>query len=201
VEKALVEAHVLASRGVEGQTPYFGFAHELMQGYLAARWAAVHATTAVLRLEDEAVWALSPTRQDRVFAFLSELVAERQGADGLKELAEFALEASDGSRGRLQTAAVERCWQLGLELRGKEAKGYIEALYALEAGEFDQLIVSLDLNPADLPKSDQRSQAVAVYRLARRDRSGDRLRRLRELIDRFSPGALAALGECRPGVR
>jgi hypothetical protein len=196
VEKALVEAHVLASRGVEGETPYFGFAHELMQGYLAARWAAVHATTAVLRLDDEAVWALSPTRQDRVFAFLSELVAERQGADGLKELAEFAMEASDGSRGRLQTAAVESArrlgWALSLEERGREAKKYIEALCDLQPGEFDQLIVTLDLNPADLAGPDRRSGAVTVYRLARRDRSGDRLRRLRELIDRFSPGLLSS---------
>jgi len=172
-----LETHIIVQRGTAGGIPRYGFAHELMQGYLAARWVAVHSTHPVLRLDDTAVWDLSANRQDRVFPFLCELVADRTGPDGLQDLVEFAL--GSGARARLQDVALaeakRRGWRLTLDT---DAERVIGALCDLTPGQLGTVVVALGIHPADVPGPDQRSGANFVYRRARATARLDRLRGL-----------------------
>jgi ligand-binding sensor domain-containing protein len=196
VPNVLVETHLLVQHGQDHDVPYFGFPHEQLQGYLAARWATIYANTPIRRLEEarKKVWALSPTSQDRVFPFLAEIVAAQQIStkldgcrDGLIELFEFALGAA-AERVRLMTAVLDsakrRGWQLGMGLRALEL---VEAMCDLADGEFETVITGLDIPRADVGGLDQRAQANVVYRLARRAGKLDLLHQLISKSERPSP--------------
>ena len=68
---------IVIRHGANDGGELYEFRHEQMQVYLAARWAVVHAPSPVLRLEEEAVWLLSTSGQDQLFAFAAELTAAR----------------------------------------------------------------------------------------------------------------------------
>jgi hypothetical protein len=72
--RPLLVHRIVVPRGKE-----YEFRHDLMQGYLAARWMAWHTVSVVAlfqRLDDE-VWRLSRAEQTLVFPFLTDLIAIR----------------------------------------------------------------------------------------------------------------------------
>jgi hypothetical protein len=107
----LQKAKVVVARG-KG----FEFRHDLMRGYLAARWVVHHAASiqdTVKRLDTEDVWDLSPAEHDLVFPLL---VAMITSVDDLQNIAQFA--AADLSRRvRLQVATQEVARQKGWSLQ------------------------------------------------------------------------------------
>jgi hypothetical protein len=111
----LREANVVVQKGKA-----FEFRHDLMRGYLAARWATRHAASSQVtldRLEEKEIWNLPPTDQNSVFEFLTELRCNSQ--QSLEEIAQLA--AKDTNRRiRLlvaaQASARKRQWALQLNL-------------------------------------------------------------------------------------
>lgn len=110
----LQRVHIVVPRG-----DTFEFRHDLLRGYLAARWAKCHATSVVefiSRLANKNIWQLSPSEHDIVFPFLTAIIKEKED---LQAVAQFAAEDPD-RRVRLQAAAHEtakrRGWSLSVIL-------------------------------------------------------------------------------------
>jgi len=178
---------VLVRRGVgpDGSEQY-EFVHELMRGYLAARWAVVYATSPVVRLDDEEVWRPSPSRQDSAFfTFLAELIPD---VEEMQVVGDFALEAPKLRSGLLeavQRVAEKRAWILQLST-GPERAEYLQALCGITEAQLDTIIIGLGLDAAEFPSTPQRARANAVFARCRRLK---RLPELREQINGFYPDA------------
>jgi hypothetical protein len=70
-----------------------------------------------------------------------------------------------------------------------ESVRLIDALADLTEGQLAAVARGLQIKPADLPRSDPRSQAVEIHRRAELDRSGQRSQLLRSLILNYNPDA------------
>ncbi len=165
---------------------HYEFRHELMQAYLAARYATRHATSPLACLRDSTIWQLSATRQDRVLKVLTDLITR---PEELEALGDYAL--GDEQRGRLQAAVLgtarRREWPLDLVIDGSEGWRYVEALRYVTLGELNQIILGLGMRPADVPyPEDQIRRATEFVRRLRRQK---RLPELRQLILRLYPDA------------
>jgi hypothetical protein len=70
-----------------------------------------------------------------------------------------------------------------------ESVRLIDALSDLAEGQLAAVARGLGVKPADLPRADQRAQAVEIHRRAEMDRTGQRLQLLRSLILNYNPDA------------
>lgn len=111
---------------IVGRGDSFEFRHDLLRGYLAARWAVFHAASmaeTIMRLNDEEVWRLSPSEQDLVFPFLAALFREPEHLQAIAQLAA----AEPGRRVRLleasQVAAKRNGWSLRVDLVEHSVQG------------------------------------------------------------------------------